>query len=183
MSHRCTLIIQLLKLIRMASAAPAFRSFIDPAAPEFLAPENMPAQIVDFCRRTGQPIPDGEGAIIRCALESLAFLYRRTFRQLERLTGRTLDVLHVVGGGSQNDLLNRFTADAIGRRVLAGPIEATATGNVLIQAIALGRIPTLAEARAIVRRSTQLREFLPHNPEGWETASTRFDAICSHSKA
>ena len=165
-------------LTRLAGAAPAFGSLINPMAVEFLAPANMPGQIAEFCRRTGQPVPEGEGAFTRCVLESLALLYRRTFRDLERLTGREIGVLHVVGGGSQNDLLNRFTADAIGRPVLAGPVEATAMGNVLIQAIAVGRVPSLAEGRAIVRRSTEVRQFAPLNPEAWEAVAGRFEALC-----
>ncbi len=164
-------------LSELARSAPPFASLINPGSEEFLAPASMPAQISEFCRRTGQPRPDNEGAFVRCALESLALLYRRTLRQIEQITGRKVEVLHIVGGGSQNDLLNQFTANAVQIPVLTGPAEATAAGNILIQAIALGHLPSLAAARSVVRNSTQLRPFIPQEADAWNRASTRFESL------
>lgn len=164
-------------LTELAAAAVPFRSLINPAAQEFLAPPSMPGAIADFCRRTGQLVPDSEGAYVRCALESLALLYRRTLRHIEKLTGKKIDRLHVVGGGSNNHLLNQFTADALRLPVHAGPPEATAAGNILIQAIALGQLPSLAAAREVVRSSYATRAFHPGPAEGWAAAAERFEQL------
>ena len=134
----------------------------------------MPAALADFCRRTGQPAPAEPGAVVRCALESLALRYRWVLERLEELAGRRLDTIHVVGGGSQNALLCQFTADACNRPVLAGPVEATAIGNVLVQAIGLGVLGSLAEAREVVRRSFEVRTYTPHNPDSWHGPYERF---------
>lgn len=165
------------RLTELAAAAPAFRSLIDPSREEFIAPASMPAQIADFCRRTGQPVPDNEGAFIRCAFESLALLYRRTLKQIEQLIGREIDRLHVVGGGSNNNFLNQMTADTLGIPVLAGPAEATAAGNIIIQALALGHLGSLKEARNVVRASTSLRTFLPQAGGGAREAVDRFESL------
>jgi rhamnulokinase len=162
-------------LTDLAAAAPAFRSLINPASEEFLAPPSMSGQIADYCRRSAQPVPESEAAVVRCALESLALLYRRTLRQIETLTGRRIDRLHVVGGGSNNDLLNQFTADALQIPVHAGPAEATAGGNILIQAVALGHLPSLAHARSVARNSSHLRAFTPRRTFEWDRASERFE--------
>jgi rhamnulokinase len=166
-------------LTKLAEDALPFFSLINPASDEFLAPENMVSQFVQFCRRTGQPAPKTEGAFVRCALESLALLYRRTLRQIEQLTNRKIDCLHIVGGGSNNALLNQFTANATGIPVLAGPAEATAAGNIMLQAIALGHVASLAAAREIIRHSTQLRRFEPQDSDVWDRAFTRFETLCS----
>lgn len=165
------------ELTAMAASAPAFRSLVDPSREEFLAPASMPAAIADFCRRTGQPAPENEAAFVRCAFESLALLYRRTLRQIERLIGRKIDRLHVVGGGSNNQLLNQFTADALGIPVFAGPAEATAAGNIVIQAIALGHLSSLQEARELIRASFPLKEFVPEAPERWLGPSETFEGL------
>ncbi|HWY74674.1 MAG TPA: rhamnulokinase family protein [Verrucomicrobiae bacterium] len=149
------------ELVRVASEAPALRSLVDPNDDRFLNPPDMPKAIQDYCKETGQPAPESEGALVRCALESLALKYRDTIGSLEELTGQRIEVIHVVGGGSQNNLLNQFTADACDRPVLAGPVEATVMGNVLVQARAAGEIKDLKELREIVRASSDLREFLP----------------------
>ena len=167
-------------LTAQAADAPPFFSLINPASDEFLAPENMVFQIVQFCRRTGQPAPKTEGSFVRCALESLALLYRRTLRQIEQLTSQKIERLHIVGGGSNNDLLNQFAADATGIPVLAGPAEATAAGNIMLQAIALGHVPSLSAAREIIRQSNSLRPFKPRDTEVWDRASKRFETLCSH---
>lgn len=163
------------KLTQLAANEHPFLSLINPASEEFLAPENMVSQIVQFCRRTNQPAPKTEGAFVRCALESLALLYRRTLSQIEKLTGKKIEHLHVVGGGSNNDLLNQFTANAIQIPVFAGPAEATAAGNVVLQAIALGHLPSLSAARELIRNSSIIRRFDPCDRDQWDTAFTRFE--------
>lgn len=162
-------------LTTLAMDAPPFGSLINPAADEFLAPENMVSQFVQFCRRTNQPAPKTEGAFVRCALESLALLYRRTLGQIEQLTGKKIEWLHIVGGGSHNDLLNQFTSNAVQIPVLAGPAEATAAGNVVLQAIALGHLPSLGAAREVIRDSNTVRRFEPKDSEAWDAAFTRFE--------
>lgn len=161
-------------LTRLAAAAPAFVSLVDPDDAGFMLPTSMPAALAEFCRRSGQPAPADVGATVRCALESLAMKYRWVLEGLEELTGRKLEVLHIVGGGCNNALLCQFTADACGRPVLAGPVEATAIGNVLTQALGLGLIGSLADGRAIVRRSFAVQEYLPHNADAWQEPYARF---------
>ena len=164
-------------LTQMAAAAPPFVSLIDPADPRFLSPGDMPARIADYCRETGQPSPSSPGAAIRCALESLALLYRRTGLQIEQLTGRKIERLHIVGGGSRNALLNQFTANALHIPVLAGPVEATAAGNLLVQAIASGRLASLAEAREVVRASSEITQVDPCDAPEWEAANRRWEQL------
>jgi rhamnulokinase len=129
--------------------------------PRFITRGDMPKNIADFCRETGQPVPASPGAFVRTALESLALAYAPTLRQLETLIGHKIETLHIVGGGSRNDLLNQITADAAGVEVVTGPIEATAIGNILIQAFALGRIESLGHLRRIVEKSFPTRRFTP----------------------
>jgi len=164
-------------LTSLAAEAKPFNSLINPADPRFLAPSDMPAAISEFCEVTGQPVPGTFGAFIRCALESLALLYRRTLRELEMLTGTRVGVLHVVGGGSKNELLNQFTANACGVPVHAGPAEATAVGNILVQAIALRTIYSLDAGRDLVRRSFGVRAFTPRDRQDWERVSQRFERL------
>jgi rhamnulokinase len=162
-------------LLRDAAGAPPFATLIDPDAPEFLSPGNMPARIEEHCRTTGQEPPRSRGAVVRCILESLALAYRRTLRQAQSIAGREVDVLHVIGGGSQNELLCQLTADACGLPVLAGPVEASALGNVLVQARALGEpLPDLAAMRALVRSTHRLRTYPPQGkPADWDAAESR----------
>lgn len=164
-------------LIPRAEAAAPFRSLVDPDDPSFLAPGDMPTRIAAYCERTGQPVPDGEGAFVRCALESLALKYRWTVERLEEITGRSIRAIHVVGGGSRNALLNQFAADATGRPVYAGPVEATAIGNVLMQAMARGRLGSLAEVREVVARSFPVTVYEPREPSAWEPAIGRFGGL------
>jgi rhamnulokinase len=161
-------------LANLAAEAPPFVSLINPADARFLAPPHMPEAIAAFCRDTGQPVPATPGAFIRCALESLALLYRRTLGQIEQLTERKIERLHIVGGGSRNQLLNQFTADALQIPVLAGPVEATAAGNVLVQAIVLGQLDSLAAARQIVRDSFPVATVEPGDATAWNEAFERF---------
>jgi rhamnulokinase len=161
-------------LIRLAEAASAFVSLIDPDDAGFILPASMPAAIAEYGRRTGQPAPTEPGAVVRCALESLALRYRWVLERLEELLGRRLDVIHVVGGGCQNTLLCQFTADACDRPVLAGPVEATAIGNVLVQALGLRLLGSLAEAREVVRQSFEVVRYEPRNPADWQAPYERF---------
>jgi rhamnulokinase len=150
-------------LVSLASESPALASLVDPDDPRFLRPTRMVETLQQYCRETGQPAPSDAGALARCVLESLALRYRQVLLQLEEVTGERIEVIHIVGGGSRNALLNQFTADACGVPVIAGPVEATALGNLLTQARAQGEIATLDDLRSIVRRScsAEIREFVP----------------------
>jgi rhamnulokinase len=158
----------------LAQAAPPFTALIDTDASDFLAPGDMPARLREFCLRTGQNPPGSTGSVARTILESLALKYRWTFEKLEELLEGRLEPLHIVGGGSQNELLNQFTADATGRLVVTGPVEATATGNVLMQMLALGHIVSLEEGRDIVRRSFEMRTYQPVETIIWDEAYERY---------
>jgi rhamnulokinase len=162
------------KLMALAESAEPFRSLINPDDPSFLHPENMPQAIAEFCRHTQQPIPQSVGEFVRCILESLALQYRRVMEMLEELRSKKIEVLHIVGGGSQNMLLNQLTADAIGKPVLAGPVEATALGNVAVQAMATVEFKSLVEARQAIRHSFIIQEFRPRAAEQWNEAYLRF---------
>jgi len=164
-------------LTDLAARAPAFGSLINPADPRFIAPDDMPLKIAQFCRETNQHAPSTPGEVLRCCFESLALLYRRTLRQFAVLVGHDFEVLHIVGGGSKNALLNQFTADATQTTVVAGPAEATAAGNILVQALAMGHLPSLASARQVVARSTDLQLFAPTLVEAWDQAAHRFERL------
>jgi rhamnulokinase len=161
------------ELVALAEAAPPLRSLVDPDATEFTAPADMPAALSAYCRRTGQPEPAGVGELVRCCLESLALKYRHVIEGLERLTGRIITTVRVVGGGSQNSLLCQLTADACGRTVIAGPAEGTALGNILVQAIATGHLPDLATGRQALAASVQQASFAPRPSADWDEASRR----------
>ncbi len=145
------------ELTHMAAAAESCGAILDPNV--FLAPGHMPAQIAEHCRNTGQPVPAEPGAMCRTILESLAASYRSVLEKLETLTGRPIEKIHIVGGGSRNALLNQLAANATGRTVIAGPVEATAAGNILVQAIGAGIVSGLDEARVVVRRSFPLEQY------------------------
>ena len=160
--------------MRHAAAAQPFLAQIDVDAHDFLAPGDMPARVREFCRRTGQAVPSGAGAVARVVYESLALKYRRVLEMMETLVGHRVGVVHIVGGGAQNRLLNQFTANAIGRPVVAGPFEATAVGNLLMQLLATGAIGSLAEGRALVRRSFNTEAFEPKDAAVWDEAYAKF---------
>ena len=164
-------------LTRMAGEAEPFRSLLHPADARFLTAGDMPRKVRDFCRETGQAVPQTPGQVVRCALESLALSYRRTLEQVEALTGRTIRRLHIVGGGSRNALLNRFAAGATGRAVLAGPVEATAIGNLLLQAVTLGHLTGMAGLRRTVRASFPVLPFTPADADAWEQPYARFQRM------
>jgi rhamnulokinase len=168
---------------REALAATPFSSLIDPDHPSFLRPGHMPRAIADYCRCTGQSPPGSRGRMIRTILESLALTYRRTRDALEEISGNQIEVLHVVGGGSQNELLNQFTADALALPVLAGPVEATALGNLALQAMAMKVVPGLAAARDLIRRSTSIKTYEPRDPARWDQAAGDFARIVERGRA
>jgi rhamnulokinase len=171
-------------LVKLAEAAPPLRSVVDPDDARFMNPPDMTVALQDFCRETGQPVPETEGALVRCALESLALKYQSVLRNLEELTAGRIDVIHIVGGGSQNELLNQFAADACNRPVVAGPVEATVMGNLLVQARAAGEIADLAQLREAVRASSETRTFEPEAKAAavWSEARERFAKLQGRRK-
>ncbi len=164
-------------LTQMAAAAAPLRSFINPDAAEFSTPGDMPEAIRAFCRKTGQPVPEEKGAVVRCALESLALRFRQVLGMCEELNGQRIETIHIVGGGTKNRLLCQFAADACGRRVVAGPVEATAIGNLMMQAVADGAVASIAEAREVIRRSFPVEEYAPKNVASWDEAFGRYSKV------
>jgi rhamnulokinase len=164
-------------LVKLASAAPPLVSLINPDAPEFLAPADMPAAIRNYCQRTGQPVPSDEASTIRCILESLAMRYRQVLGWLEELIGGRIGTIHIVGGGGQNRQLSQACADACNRPVITGPVEATAAGNVLMQAIASGEIADIAEARQVVANSFSVETREPHETARWDDAFEKYESL------
>jgi rhamnulokinase len=158
------------ELTQLAAESTPFLAVIDADDVSFLHPSDMPEKIRAYCEKTRQTIPQTKGEIIRVTLESLALKYRFALEKLETLTGKRLAPLHIIGGGTKNKLLNQFTANSIGRTVMTGPIEATAIGNILMQAITLGHLSSLSEARAIVRHSFSPEIYQPSQRAGWDQA-------------
>lgn len=154
-------------LAEMARDAEPFAAVIDPDAPEFQLPGDMPGKLSEFCRRTGQNIPKDKASVVRTVLESLALKSRSILENVEYLADTKMGVLHIVGGGSKNKTLNQFIADAIGRKVVAGPAEATAIGNVIMQMIAKDDLQSVEEGRALVRRSFEMEEYSPRTELDW----------------
>jgi len=171
------------ELVDLAARETAFASLVDPDDESFLRAADMPAAIDEFCKKTHQPVPATEGAYVRCVLESLALKYRLVLGNLEQLCGKRIEQIRVIGGGSKNRLLNQFTADATGRRVLAGPAEATALGNVAIQILATGEASSLQEVRAIVDRSFPTEVFEPMDTDKWRQHTERFEQYCGMTYA
>ena len=165
------------ELVALADDAPALRSLIDPDDPRFASPGDMPQRIRDFCSATGQDEPAEPGAIVRCILESLALGHARAIRLLDEATGVAPGEIHVVGGGARNELLCRWTASAAGLPVLAGPVEAAAIGNLVVQAIALGELASIGEARELVRASFEPAVYEPEGSPQWSEARERFQAL------
>lgn len=161
-------------LTQLAAKAPAFVSLIDPDRDVFMNPPSMTDAIADFCQSTGQPVPDGKGAFVRCCLESLAMQYRLVMQQLCEIYDTKIEKLHIVGGGTQNKLLNQFAADATGTTVITGPVEATVIGNIAMQAIGAGHISSLAEARTIIRNSFEMETYTPQDTAAWDAQFDRF---------
>lgn len=166
------------ELAMMALDAPTLTALIDPDDAGFLNPPDMPAAIAEFCVQSDQKPPEGVAATVRCIVESLALKHRWVIERLEEVRGRRIEVIHVIGGGSQNRLLCQATADACNRTVLAGPVEATAAGNVGVQATAAGALDSLAEARTVIRNSFPLVEYVPQSHSSWDAPYARFSALC-----
>jgi rhamnulokinase len=170
-------------LIEKAVTQPAFATLLNPDDPSFLNPRDMPGAIDQFCRKTSQAVPGSPGACTRAILESLALKYRVVIQGIEELTGRRIREIRVIGGGAKNRALNQFTADATGKRVVAGPVEAAVIGNLGVQMIATGAIDSVAEMRAIVDRSFPVESFEARDPGPWERHAQRFEQYCEFTYA
>ena len=164
-------------LTQLAAESESFLSVIDPDFDEFLHPGDMPSRIQKFCTDTNQRVPQTKGEIVRVALESVALKYRLVLQRLEELTSKYLDPIHIIGGGTKNRLLNQFTADSTGRTVVTGPVEATAIGNILMQAIGMDDLGSLADAREIVRASFEPKRYEPKRTADWDAAYARLQSV------
>ena len=169
------------QLAQMALEAQPLQSFIDPDAPEFTPPGDIPARVREFCRRTGQPVPETVGQVMCCVYQSLALKYRFALEQLSRSTGQIFTALHIMGGGAQAQLLCQMTANSIGLPVITGPIEATALGNILIQLVALGELKNLDEGRGLIARTEPVQRYQPEDMALWNSAFERYKTILKES--
>lgn len=167
------------ELSEMALKATPFASLINPDDDSFSPAGDMPARIREYCRKTGQRVPEGPGEIVRCIFESLALRYRWTAEKLEEILGEKYPVINILGGGTKEEMLSQFAADASGRVVSAGPVEATAIGNIIMQLIALGELKDISEAREVVRRSFSLKQYTPNTAlkSGWDEAFAHFKTL------
>lgn len=168
-------------LERLALEGQPLRSFIDPDAPEFAPPGDIPGRVRDFCRRTGQPVPETVGQVMRCIYESLALKYRFALGQLTQATGKKFSALHVLGGGTKDGLLCRMTAACTGIPVIAGPVEATALGNILIQLKALGQLESIAQGRELIARTEKVTRYEPQDHASWEASYQTYETILRHA--
>ncbi len=169
-------------IVGMASASPAFGSFIDINAQDFFLGEDMPAKVQRYCAATGQRVPQTKGEIARTVYESMAMSYREAFAGLEQMKGSSIDVLHIVGGGAKNKLLDQFTADAIGRQVVAGPYEATAIGNLMMQVKSSGEVKDFAEMREVIARSFDVESFEPKGTAQWDAGFEAYQKVLQSAK-
>lgn len=166
-------------LEKLALECEPFKCFIDPDAPEFVPVGNIPERVREYCRRTGQPVPESVGEVMRCIYESLALKYRLAFDEIRECTGKEYKKIHLVGGGTKDGMLCRMTAAACDRDVIAGPIEATAYGNIAMQLIADGAIPDIKTARRVIAKSDNVKLYSPENTEEWEKAYRRYiEIVC-----
>jgi rhamnulokinase len=164
-------------LVALAEQAAPLQSMVDPDVPEFASPGDMPKAIREYCRHSGQPVPESDGEVVRCCLDSLALKHRWILAALEELTDRRLDTIRIVGGGSQNKLFCQLTADACQRTVVTGPVEATALGNILVQAFASGCLPDITTGRRAVGASEEQVTFEPRDSGDWDAAFAGFDEL------
>jgi len=169
------------EMVKLAVQAAPFRSLLDPDYPEFFNPVSMSGAIRQFCQKTNQPLPVTHAEYVRSILESLALKYRSTLDQLQRLTGRKIRQIHIIGGGAKNVLLCQYAANATGATVIAGPVEATAIGNIMVQALAAGCVGSLDEIRSVVRKSFEPVSYEPKETEAWQQAYERYKAFSSTS--
>jgi rhamnulokinase len=165
------------QIVDLSILAEPFKSLINPDDSTFLNPGNMPKAIQDFCAKTHQPVPGTKGDIARCIYDSLVLKYKYTIKQIESVTGKPIEKLHIIGGGAHNVIMNQLTADATGIPVFAGPTEATAIGNIMIQAKAMGKVSSLAKIREIVGNSFEVTEYVPSPKLDWDAAYAKFETI------
>ena len=170
------------ELEESASKAAHFRSFIDPSDAELQSPIDMCTAVKLYCAQTGQPVPQTAGEIARCIFESLSFAYCEVIEDLERITGRVLSTVRIVGGGCLNHFLCQMTADACGREVIAGPVEAAALGNAMVQAVATGHLKNLSEGRAAVKQSVECQSYSPAQVSIWQEAFHHYKTVVGHSR-
>ena len=171
------------EITRLVESAPSFTAFIDPDDKSFYNPPDMEQAVSLFCKKTGQPVHKDRASLLRVVYESLAMKYRFVNDEITRISGKPTKIVNIVGGGSKNDILNQFTADATGLLVLAGPGEATAIGNIMVQASGLGIIKGLEAAPALIKNAFKIREYKPRAPELWTREYKRFVKIVSVSKS
>jgi rhamnulokinase len=162
------------ELDQMAEKSTPFLAFIDPDNDLFYNAGNMPEKVQKYCQQTGQTVPQTKGEIVRCIFESLALKYRWSFEKLEEILGHSLDVLHMVGGGIKNKMVNQYTANVLKKPVICGPIEATAIGNLMVQAMALGEVRDQEEIRQVVKDSFPTEDYLPKDTDAWDDAYERY---------
>lgn len=165
------------QLTAMVQSVDSFKAFIEPDNPAFFRPGDMPTRVIEFCKETNQSVPETDAEVMCVVYESLAYKYRYVLEQLIAVSGQQVDRLHIIGGGSKNALLNQMTANAIGRPVVAGPAEATATGNAVVQLIALGELGDVAEARTMLSQSNELVLYEPQHTDAWNTNYERFKQL------
>jgi rhamnulokinase len=165
------------EIVDLSNAAVPFNYLINPDDPTFLNPGNMPKAIQEFCAKTNQPIPETKGEIARCVYDSLVLKYKYTIKQIESVTGNKIEKLHIIGGGANNKIMNQLTANATGIPVFAGPTEATAIGNIMLQAKALGLVKSLEEIREVVRNSFKVTKYKPLRDLDWEKAYLKFEKL------
>jgi rhamnulokinase len=170
------------ELVELARQAPPLRSLVPVDDGAFLSPGDHPGQVRTLCEGSGQPVPETRGAVVRAVLESLALAYRHVLELLQSVTGHRVEVIHIVGGGSRNELLNQMTAGATGRPVLAGPVEATVIGNALAQLIALGELKDLRQARELVATMRALRRYEPQDQAAWDEAYGRYRELATKGR-
>jgi rhamnulokinase len=165
------------EIVKMAEQAEPFKSLVDPDNPAFLNPLDMPAALADFCKSTGQPVPQTHAGFSRCVFDSLALKYRSVIESLKIISDKRIEKIHVIGGGSQNELLCQFTANATGLPVVAGPAEGTAIGNIMVQAMGLGHVKSLSEIRHTIRNSFEFKSYRPENFDACDKAYERFKKL------
>ena len=165
------------EIVELSQLAEPFKCLINPDDSNFLNPGNMPEAIREYCRKTDQYVPESKGEIARCIYDSLVLKYKYTLRQIESVTGKNIEKLHIIGGGAHNEMLNQLTADATGIPVIAGPAEATAIGNIMMQAKAMGFVTTLEEIRKMVRNSFPVKTYEPASQPGWDEAYSKFEQL------
>jgi len=169
-------------LVRRAEASKPFKTQVDPDHPSLLNPNNMPGALASLARRANEPVMEDPGEFARCIFESLAFRYRQTLEELKQISDKEIRKIHIIGGGSHNELLCQFAANATGLPVIAGPAEGTALGNIMVQAMAQGEISSLSEIREVIRRSFEFKEFLPENVAEWDANYGKFQDVCHKLK-